>query len=119
VPHGLPDRRRSIVSGRVNGPPFVTVARVDDVVPGTMRTVRAGRAQIALARVGDDFYALHNECAHLKGPLGEGRLDECVVTCPWHGWQYDVRTGKNEFDLAIEVVTYDVRIEDGEVRVAV
>jgi nitrite reductase (NADH) small subunit len=100
-------------------PEFRTVGRVDDFEPGTIRTVRAGDAQVALARVGDDFFALHNECAHLKGPIGEGVLSDCVITCPWHGWQYDVRTGKNEFDLAIELTRYDVRVEGGDVQVAV
>ena len=42
-----------------------------------------------------------------------------MLTCPWHGWQYDVRTGLNEFDHAIELRTYEVRVEDGEVQVAV
>ena len=55
----------------------------------------------------------------LPGPLGEGALDGYVLTCPWHGWQYDVRTGKNEFDLAIHLQTYEVVVEDGEVKVAV
>jgi nitrite reductase/ring-hydroxylating ferredoxin subunit len=98
---------------------FVTVARVEDLQPGTIKTVRAADEQIALARVGDEFYALQNSCAHLKGPLGEGRLHDCVVSCPWHGWQYDVRTGSNVFDLAIEITTYEVLVEDGEVKVAV
>ena len=56
---------------------------------------------------------------HIKGPLGAGRLDGCVITCPWHGWQYDVRTGENEFDRAIALATFEVLVEDGEVKVAV
>jgi nitrite reductase (NADH) small subunit len=100
-------------------PEFLTVGRVDDFSPGAIRTVRAGDLQVAVARVGDDFYALTNECAHLKGPIGEGVLADCVVTCPWHGWQYDVRNGKNEFDLAIELTRYDVRVQDGDVQIAV
>ncbi len=99
--------------------PFVTVARVDDFPPGTARPVRAGEEEIALVRVGDDFYATEHACIHLKGPLGRGRVDGCVLTCPWHGWQYDVRTGANLFDRAIRLKTYDVRVEDGEVRVSV
>jgi nitrite reductase (NADH) small subunit len=98
---------------------FVPVGRVEDFLPGTARTVRAGDEQVAVMRVGDEFYATQGACLHLKGPLGEGRLEDHVVTCPWHGWQYDVRTGKNEFDLAIELETYEVRVENGEVQVAV
>jgi nitrite reductase (NADH) small subunit/3-phenylpropionate/trans-cinnamate dioxygenase ferredoxin subunit len=99
---------------------FRTVARVEDVAPGTVVTVHVGEKPIALARVGDDFFALQQECIHLHGPLGEGRLyGDYILACPWHGWRYDVRTGENEFDLAIQLQTYEVRVEDGEVKVAV
>jgi nitrite reductase (NADH) small subunit len=98
---------------------FVAVARVEDVPPGTIRSVRAGEEEIeiALAHCDGGFYAVQGHCLHLQGPLGEGRLAGCVLSCPWHGWQYDVRTGQNEFDLGIQLRTYDVQVADGEVRV--
>ena len=98
---------------------FQTVARVEDVPPGTVTTVYAGEEAIALAHADGGFFATQHECLHLHGPLGEGRLEDHVLTCPWHGWQYDVRTGENEFDGAIALATYEVRVEDGGVRVAV
>ena len=98
---------------------FVPVARAEDVPPGSVKAVKAGDAEIALAHCGGGFYAVQHHCLHLEGPLGEGSLEGCVLTCPWHGWQYDVRTGQNEFDLAIQLRTYDVQVEDGEVRVRV
>ena len=96
----------------------VSVAKVDDVRPGTVTRVQAGDHEIALARIDDEFCATQGHCLHLQGPLGHGELDGFVLTCPWHGWQYDVRTGLNEFDHAIALETYDVRIEDGEVKIA-
>jgi nitrite reductase/ring-hydroxylating ferredoxin subunit len=98
---------------------FVAVARVDEVPPGTVTTVYAGEEAIALAHIDGEFYALQHACIHLHGPLGEGHLEDCVLTCPWHGWQYDVRTGENEFDRAIQLQTYEVQVEDGEIRVRV
>ena len=98
---------------------FEVVARVEDVAPGTVKTVYAGDEPIALARVGDDFYATQHACLHLQGPLGEGTVEDHVLTCPWHGWQYNLRTGENEFDRAIQLKTYEVRVEDGQVKVAV
>ena len=98
---------------------FEVVAKVEDLLPGTVSTVYAGDEAIALARVDDEFYATQHACLHLEGPLGEGRLADHVLTCPWHGWQYDVRTGENEFDRAIQLKTYEVRVEDGQVKVAV
>ena len=98
---------------------YETVARVDEVEPGTVRTLRVGEREITLARVDGEFYATQAHCLHLQGPLGDGRLEDHVLTCPWHGWQYDVRTGQNEFDLAIQLRTYDVQVDDGEVRIRV
>jgi nitrite reductase/ring-hydroxylating ferredoxin subunit len=98
---------------------FVPIARVEDVPPGTVTAVRAGEDEIALAHCDGAFYAVQQHCIHLQGPLGHGTLEGCVLTCPWHGWQYDLRTGKNEFDLAIELRTYEVQVEDGEIRVRV
>jgi nitrite reductase (NADH) small subunit len=96
---------------------LVTVARVEDLPPGTLRHVRAGDVELAIARVEDEFFAIAGTCVHLGGPLGHGRLDGRVVSCPWHGWQYDVTTGLNEFDHAIGVERYPIQVEDGEVRV--
>jgi nitrite reductase (NADH) small subunit len=98
---------------------FLTVARVEEVPPGTLRTVRAADGEITLAHYDGEIYAMQAHCLHLKGPLGEGHLEGCVLTCPWHGWQYDVRTGENEFDRAIRLRTYDVEVADGEIRVRV
>ena len=97
---------------------FVVVARAEEIPPGTARRVEIEGRAIAVYNVDGTFYATQNECVHLRGPLAEGELDGCVVTCPWHGWQYDVRTGENEFDRAIVLETYEVAVEDGEVRLA-
>jgi nitrite reductase (NADH) small subunit len=100
------------VAGRL-----VTVARVEEVPPGSVVRVTAGEEELALAHVDGEFYATQGHCIHLQGPLGEGRVDDHVLTCPWHGWQYDLRTGENEFDRAIQLRTYPVHVSDGEVQV--
>ena len=97
---------------------LVTVARADEIPPGGLKHVEVEDAVIALANVNGELYAVDGHCLHLQGPLGEGHLEHAVLTCPWHGWQYDVRTGLNEFDHAIQLRTYEVRVEDGEVKVA-
>ncbi len=98
---------------------FRNVARVEDVPPGTITAVEVDGHAIAIANVGGEFFATQHACLHLGGPLGEGRLEGKTLSCPWHGWQYDVRTGKNEFDHAIRLQTFDVKVEGGEVKVAV
>jgi nitrite reductase (NADH) small subunit len=97
---------------------FRNVARVKDIRPGTVRSVQVGDQEIAIANVDGEFFATQHACLHLHGPLGEGRLEGKTLSCPWHGWQYDVRTGKNEFDRAIQLQTFEVRVEGGEVQVA-
>jgi nitrite reductase/ring-hydroxylating ferredoxin subunit len=67
---------------------FVTVARADELAPGEVKRVQAGEEDVALARIGDEFYAVQGACLHLQGPLGDGKLEDHVLTCPWHGWQY-------------------------------
>jgi nitrite reductase (NADH) small subunit len=96
-----------------------TVARVDDLPAGSTLVASAGDTDVAVFHCPDGFYATQAKCLHLGGPLGRGRLEGCVLSCPWHGWQYDVRTGENMFDRAITLETYDVVVEDGEVKVVV
>ena len=98
---------------------YVTVALVDDVPPGTGKVVQAGGRLLALFNVEGRFYALDNTCLHRGGPVGEGDLDGTVVTCPWHGFQYDVTTGRNVFDPDVGLETFPLRVADGEVQIAV
>ena len=98
---------------------FVRVARADDVPPGTGAVVHADGRALALFNVDGAFYALDNVCLHRGGPVGEGDLDGRVVTCPWHGFQYDVTTGRNVFDPEVGLETFSVRVEDGDVLVAI
>ena len=98
---------------------FVKVGELADIPPGTGKCVEAGGKQIALFNVGGTLHAIDNLCLHRGGPLGEGELEGHVVTCPWHGWQYDVRSGINTMDESEHVETYEVKVEGGAVMVAV
>ena len=70
---------------------FVPVAKVEEIEPGTVKPLKAGETELAVARVGDEFYAVQGHCLHLQGPLGHGKLDDHLLRCPWHGWTYDLR----------------------------
>src|SRR5260221_2314936 len=76
-------------------PRSVRVAAVGDVPPGTSKEVLADDQVVALFNVGGIFYALDGVCPHAGGPLGDGTLSGTTVTCPWHGLQFDVNSGKN------------------------
>lgn len=86
---------------------------------GRGKVVQASGKAIALFKCGGSVYAIDNTCKHRGGPLGEGELEGCVVTCPLHGWQYDVKTGACETTPGQRVEKYKVVVEGGDVKVDV
>jgi len=97
---------------------FVRVAKIGDVPPGSGRVVVAQGHPIALFNVGGRFFAVSNVCLHRGGPVGEGALDGPIITCPLHGWEYDVRTGANTINPAARLKSYEVRVEGDDVLVS-
>jgi nitrite reductase/ring-hydroxylating ferredoxin subunit len=95
----------------------VKVARVTDLAPGEGMVVQADGQDIALFNVDGTFHAIHNTCLHKGGPLGEGQLEGIVVTCPWHGWQYDVSNGTNVRSPTVRVASFPVKVEGSDVLV--
>jgi nitrite reductase (NADH) small subunit len=93
------------------------VATVADCPPGSSLEAIAGDRIVALYNVDGEFRALDGVCPHQGGPLGKGRLEGCIVTCPWHGWQFDVRDGQHQLSATIRQERFDVRVEDGDVMV--
>ena len=98
---------------------FTKAASRQDVPPGECRTVVVDDKAIALCNVEGTFYALDNACLHMHGPLGEGVLKGRVVTCPWHGWQFDVTTGRTTMDPKLTVSRFEVRVEGDDVLIEV
>jgi nitrite reductase/ring-hydroxylating ferredoxin subunit len=93
----------------------VKVASVDEVPAGEGRVVQAGGQTLALFNVDGQFYAIDNTCAHRGGPLGEGDLEGRVISCPWHGWRWDVTTGVNTNNPGVKVACFPVTVANGEV----
>jgi nitrite reductase (NADH) small subunit len=98
---------------------FVKVAEKNDLTDGLGKVVNVEGRSIALFRVKDQYFALANVCLHRGGPLGEGNLSGSVVTCPWHGWKFDVRTGSFTIIPTLKVTTFQVREQDGSVLVEI
>jgi 3-phenylpropionate/trans-cinnamate dioxygenase ferredoxin subunit len=99
---------------------FVKVLRVSEINPGELRLVEAGGEQICLANVDGKIYAINDACTHVGGYLDEGELEGQVVTCPLHGSEFDVTTGKVLRGPAREdIATYEVKIEGDDIYVAV
>jgi nitrite reductase/ring-hydroxylating ferredoxin subunit len=99
---------------------FVKVAKVDDIPNGEALAVEAGGQPLALVKVGDDVYCIHDICTHEHAHLSEGFCEGHEIECPLHGSIFDVRTGEVKSLPATEdVKTFAVKIEDGDVLVEV
>ncbi len=77
---------------------WIRVAGVDELPPGRVKTVTAGTHSMALTNIEGEFSAMDNRCPHQGGPLGEGSVEidndgQCWLRCPWHGWDFDPKTG--------------------------
>jgi len=93
------------------------IGKVDDIPSGTVIAVQAGRRTIAVFRIGDDFFAINNACPHKGASLcdGEIMLDEKIVRCPWHHWNWQLDDGKLQSDPRQGLRTYEVGVDGDEV----
>jgi nitrite reductase (NADH) small subunit len=97
---------------------FVRVAKEEEVPVGSSKEVELAGRVVALFNVGGRISAIHGICPHAGGPLGEGALEGNVVTCPWHGWQFDVTSGRNSYNPTCVQDVFEVRVEGGEILLA-
>jgi nitrite reductase (NADH) small subunit/3-phenylpropionate/trans-cinnamate dioxygenase ferredoxin subunit len=98
---------------------YITVAKVGQIPPGTCKSIEVRGVLIALCNVEGRVYALDNTCPHAGGPIGEGTLTGELITCPWHGWRFNVRTGERPENPDFKLARCQVRIEGEEVQVAI
>jgi 3-phenylpropionate/trans-cinnamate dioxygenase ferredoxin component len=102
--------------------PEIDVGPVEELPPGEMKLVDAGGFEVGVYNCGGELFAIEDRCSHDDGPLCEGDwdTDRCVVVCPRHGANFDLRSGRPITLPAYEPVdTYPVRIEDGVIKVEV
>ena len=95
--------------------PTVKLIPSNDLSPGESIEVVAEGRIFAVFNVDGTFHVLDGICPHAGGPLGKGSLDGSIVTCPWHGWQFDVASGKHCLTETICQTNYDVKEVDGHV----
>lgn len=98
---------------------FMRVAKVAELPSGSIREFQVEGKSIALANVSGKFHAINNVCLHRGGPLGQGVLEGHTVTCPWHGWQYDVLTGKVVQNPAVGVDCYALELRGEDIFIDV
>lgn len=98
-------------------PELIRIASVNEIPPGTGRELVAAGRIVALYNVEGQFYALDGICPHAGGPLGKGVITGSVVTCPWHGWQFDVTTGRHCLNPNLTHGSFPVTVRDGGIYV--
>lgn len=101
---------------------FIRVCTTADLPEGSQRIVQVGPHKVALFRFGNEISAIANACLHKAGPLGLGKVehkyDGLYVTCPWHGWEYNIRTGSAPPGYKDQQAVYEVREENGDILVS-
>ncbi len=95
--------------------PFVKVGKLSTLPPDSVMEVMVGDEPYAICNVGGTVRALSGVCIHRGGPLGQGQIHDGRVVCPYHLWEFDCRTGEYDFNPALRVPTFEVKIEDGEI----
>ena len=97
----------------------IRVADTEAVPEGKGIVVNAEGKQLAIFRYQGEFFALDETCPHRGGPLHEGPIQEGVVACPWHLWQFNLKTGLSPVNLLSKVQAYKTRVEGNDVFVEV
>jgi len=99
---------------------FVPVCKIDEIAVDDRLLFEIDEQPIVIFNVNGELFAIGEKCSHRHGPLGEGELDGFVVTCPWHGARFDIRTGKALSLPAVKNVdSYPVRISDGMIEIGI
>ncbi len=97
---------------------FVKVGSLKLLPPGSATHFEVGDGDaMAVCNVAGVVYAIDGICPHSGGPLGHGALDGPILTCPFHAWEFDCRTGVNTADEDLKQATYLVKVKDGEIFV--
>ncbi len=85
--------------------------------PNEAREFSVGNRVVCIANVNGTISAMDNVCLHRGGPLGQGVIEKGKVVCPWHGWEWDPKTGEAAHNPAAKVLVYPIKIENGDVMI--
>jgi nitrite reductase/ring-hydroxylating ferredoxin subunit/DMSO/TMAO reductase YedYZ heme-binding membrane subunit len=96
---------------------FVEVCAVESIPDNCAKVATVGQERVAVFRYGDRISAVSNVCRHQNGPLGEGRIIDGCITCPWHGYQYRPEDGCSPPPFTDKIPTYRTRVVNGKIFV--
>jgi nitrite reductase (NADH) small subunit len=96
---------------------FVKIGALRQLPAGAAMQYEIGGSAVAVCNVGGTLHAMDGICPHSGGPLGHGALDGHMLSCPFHAWEFDCRTGLSDVDEYLKLATYAVKVEDGDILV--
>ena len=96
---------------------FVKVGSISELPPGSVMEVMLGDDAYAICNRNGELHALWGTCPHAGGPIGQGTLDGDLVVCPLHEWSYDCATGENNFDPAIKLDRFAIKVEGDDILI--
>lgn len=99
-------------------PGYLRVAALDELREGEGKVIEHAGMDVGLFRLGAEVFAVENTCPHQGASLAEGWLEGESVSCPWHGWCFELRTGRMMMGDYARIETFAVEIEDGAVWLA-
>jgi 3-phenylpropionate/trans-cinnamate dioxygenase ferredoxin subunit len=111
------------------------VGKADEIQPGEKQIINVAGRSVGIFNVKGTFYALKNSCIHDQAPVCLGQvsgtylpsapddyiwgLEDQVLRCPWHGWEFDIATGCSLFDPETKLTTYPVSVENGRILIQI
>jgi nitrite reductase (NADH) small subunit len=100
---------------------WVAVCRLQDIPPGRGWPVQVADLRIAVFETAGGLRAVENRCSHVGNPVDDGPVSGEILTCPWHGWQYDLRTGHHltVFGRRSGLRTFNVKVDGDDVLVEI
>jgi len=101
-------------------PNLIKLTNQSDLPPeNEAKEFPCGDKTICIANVNGEFSAMDNVCLHRGGPLGQGMIEGNKVVCPWHGWEWDAKTGAAAQDPNLKVAVYPLKIDNGDVLIEI
>jgi nitrite reductase (NADH) small subunit len=97
--------------------PLRNAGSLSELPPGAVKEIEAGETTYAVCNFEGELHCMSGTCPHAGGPLGQGNLSGNFLVCPWHGWEFDCRTGVNDLDEDVQVETYKVLVQDGQILI--
>lgn len=101
----------------IDSMPFVKAASAAALPPGSMVQAKFNDDLYVICNVEGQLHAMDGRCPHAGGPLAEGALHGHVVSCPWHMWEFDCRTGETDFNPRFNLKTFPVKVENGDILI--